>query len=207
MAPRREGAILLYPGTTAYGDKRFPVGRVHVADANRHKDRYRVGCFVQVPAAVLAGRLRHELEHARQHRAHGQRLFDLQALLIDVVALRFGGRPGGADVYNLMPLEHDANAAAARYVARRHGDEAETLLAAGYRASGLFRSLTGPEAVETLPARTVSFAYLYVDLCERYAAGRDTSFGELLDGSWPGAGDLWERLRKLGLGRWAGQPG
>jgi hypothetical protein len=197
-ASSNEAAILLYPGTAAYADERFPVEAEPLADANRHQEMYRVGTYIDCEVSVLAGNLRHELEHARQHRAHGQPIFDLGTLVQNVVARRFGGRPGGGYIYGLLPHEHDANAAAARHVAQRHHDEAERLLAAGHPAAGLFRSLTGPGPMDTLPARIVAFAYLYADLADAHAADRGTDFASLLDTMWAGAGQFWRRLGSEG---------
>jgi hypothetical protein len=141
--------------------------------------------------------IRHELEHARQTAELGPRLEGLYRLCADVLAVRAGGLPGGALVYTLMPIEMDANAAGARFAVVRYTEaRIIELLRNGDRNGAALRSNVGPEPIATLPERMVAFMIANHGLCERYAAehGNGTSFPEMLDLEWPGAGDIWREL-------------
>jgi hypothetical protein len=143
----------------------------------------------------LAALIRHELEHAVQNEAHGQRVEGLYRLAMSVLAVRVGGLPGGGLLYTTIPNELDANAAAAKFVRARFGEaRILELLTMRDGDSGAFRSLVGPAPVETLPERLLAFLLAYRDLCEAYATAREFSFPQLIDLEWPGAGAVWRRL-------------
>jgi hypothetical protein len=147
----------------------------------------------------LAGLIRHELEHALQDAAHGQKLEELYRLAMYVLAVRVGGLPGGGLLYTVIPNEFDANAAAAMFVRDRYGSgriiellEADDEHIAQDRA--LWRSLTPPAPVEGLPERLLAFFITHRDLCEAYARSQNFRFDQLLSNHWPGAGAEWRRL-------------
>lgn len=99
-----------------------------------------------------------------------------------------------------LPIEGDAHAAAAALARARHPEAVEHLLSEAHEDSVILRSVSGPEPIETLPTRTVCFAYQYASLCERWAReSRDMPFGELAESVWPGAGALWQSLEAAAL--------
>jgi hypothetical protein len=98
------------------------------------------------------------------------------------------------------PIEIDANAAAARFAWTRHGEAVERLLEHGAgQHEPLFRYRGGPGPLETLPARTIRFALLFAERCERRAAVEGLTFAEVLEARWPGAGAFWAELGPASL--------
>jgi hypothetical protein len=158
-------------------------------------DAYRVVVFTERTIEGIAALVRHELEHARQRDAHRQRLMELHAMAEEVIRERVGGLAGGGFLYQVIPVEMDANAAAAQFVRGRFGSERiDALLQAGDKDGSAFRSLVGPPPIETLPERMIQFLATVPDLCQLYAARTDFSFPTLLDVHWRGAGRIWRRL-------------
>jgi hypothetical protein len=147
----------------------------------------------------LAGLIRHELEHALQDEAHGQKVEGLSRVAMGVLAERVGGLPGGGLLYTVIPNEFDANAAAAMFVRARYGpDRVLELLEADdehiSQDRALWRSHTPPAPIEGLPERLLAFFIAHRDLCEAYARRHDLRFDQLLDLEWHGAGAEWSRL-------------
>jgi hypothetical protein len=158
-------------------------------------DAYRIAIWTDRTTEGVAALLRHELEHGRQREAHGQRLFELYGVALGVLAERVGGLPGGGFLYQTIPVELDANAAAARFVRQRFGnDRIHELLTAGDKDGSAFRSLVGAPDIETLPERMIHFFATVPDLCELWAARQHFDFPTLIDLHWRGAGAVWERL-------------
>jgi hypothetical protein len=159
-------------------------------------DAYRVALHVERPVEGIAALLRHELEHAMQYDADvGQRLHRLYVLAVEVICERVGGLPGGGFLYQLIPVELDANAAAATYVRGRFGEaRISMLLAADHPDSAAFRSLVPPPARETLADRMLHFFATIPDLCELRADRERMSFAEILAREWPGADGVWRRF-------------
>jgi hypothetical protein len=145
-------------------------------------------------AARICGKLRHELEHARQWTACGPPVFQLSHVADQVLVLKLLGLPGGRAFYNLKPLEQDANAAAAMLVRRRWPD-AVTVLLEDPDEAPLVRSLTPPGSPQTLVTRMIAFLYLYEDLCAEVVAQLPWTFAEFLDRDvGPDVGALWRTL-------------
>ena len=74
------------------------------------------------PSVVLAGLLRHELEHCCQFHTHGNGLddrFDDALQSIDPARVA----PNSNVLYQHIPMERDANAAASRFVRARFGHD------------------------------------------------------------------------------------
>ena len=112
-----------------------------------------------------------------------------------VICERVGGLAGGGFLYQVIPVEMDANAAAAKFVRAGFGEaRIDELLQAGDTDASAFRSLVGPPAIETLPERMIQFLATVHDLCQRYADRTNHSFPTLLDVHWRGAGAIWRRL-------------
>jgi hypothetical protein len=142
-----------------------------------------------------AARICHELEHARQYEEFGQKLMDLYGLCDAVVRVRVGGLPGGSLLYTVIPIELDANAAAARFTVDRFGEERVRELLSDNSIDGTpFRSLVGPGDLQTLPERMLAFLAAHRDLAERYAESVGGNFASVIDVRWPGTGDKWDQL-------------
>ncbi len=108
----------------------------------------------------ITGLMRHELEHARQYDVHRQ-LHGLYEVAQDVVATV----PRGGWLYQAIPVEFEANAAAARFV-RGHfgGQRIDELIDAKDDDIALFRSPVVPSPIESLPERMVTFLAAYPNL-------------------------------------------
>jgi hypothetical protein len=158
-------------------------------------DAYRVAIYRERTLEGIAALIRHELEHARQRDVHGQALMELGGMAEQVIAERVGGLAGGGFLYQVIPLEMDANAASSVFVRERFGAERiDELLRGGDKDASAFRSLVGPPSIETLPERMLRFFATVPDLCERFAERNGFAFATLLDVHWRGAGDVYERL-------------
>lgn len=162
---------------------------------NEERELHRVAVWGGQRPILVAAKMRHELEHARQYEAHGQELFHLHGLMNAILDLKVGGLPGGGVVYGSIPMEVDGNAAAARFVHGRYATEAEALLREHHPDSGLLRSLCGPGPLETLPARMICFAYQYADIGEDWTQARGWGkYAAVIDNMWPGAHSVWDAL-------------
>jgi len=158
-------------------------------------DAHRVVVFKDRTIEGIAALIRHELEHGRQYNAFGQKLVELGGLAEHVICERVAGLVGGGFLYQTIPLEMDANAAAAAFVRQRFGPERiDALLAAGDKDGAAFRSLVGPPPLETLPERMIRFVATMPDLCQRVADNNNFRFAQLLDVHWRCAGEVYERL-------------
>jgi hypothetical protein len=158
-------------------------------------DTYRTVVFTDRTIEGIAALIRHELEHARQREVHGQRVMELYGIAEHVIAERVGGLAGGGFLYQVIPVEMDANAAAAVFVRDQFdGDRIDELLRVGDKDSSAFRSLVGPPPIETLPERMIRFFATIPDLCDRFADRNNLTFTRLLDAHWRGAGDVFQRL-------------
>lgn len=191
------GAKYLYRGMRIHAEAEPAAIHPLLNDMNSEAciDAYRVVVFTDRTIEGIAALIRHELEHAKQREAHGQRLMGLYSLACDVIAERVGGLTGGAFLYQVIPVEMDANAAAAAFVrgafTQRRIDQ---LLAAGDSDGSAFRSLVGAPDIDTLPERMVRFFATIPDLCELYGDRAGFSFAALLDVHWRGAGRIWRCL-------------
>lgn len=196
-------AYYFTPGQRLYYDADFPdEAGGQLEDANKHRDRHRIAAWIDAPAPIVGAKLRHELEHARQVETFGNRIFDLNDLVLAVLLMKLEGLRGNGQLYNANPLEVDANAAAARFAFARYGEEVARELAdpeseAGFKNGVLFRSLTPPAPIETLPKRMLAFLFQFADLCGLYASRRERPFAELLGEAWPGMAEAWQTLVSL----------
>jgi hypothetical protein len=194
-------AYYFTPGQQIFFDPDFPddLG-AQLQDANERINQHRIAVWVDAPTPVLGAKLRHELEHARQWEAHGKPLFNLNDLAMVALAERVGNLPGGGMLYNLNPIETDANAASARFAWDRYGeDECRALCEPSADYGALFRSHLPPPSVETLPKRILNFLQQFPDACERIAECDGRPFTELLDEAWEGAGAAWEAMDAVNL--------
>lgn len=156
---------------------------------------HRVVVFTDRRPEGLAALIRHELEHGRQYERFGQELMELYGLAEEVLAERVGGLPGGGFLYQVIPVELDANAAASQFSRSLFGPERiDALLRATDKDGAAFRSLVGPPDLDTLPERMVRFFATMPDLCQRIADNNGFRFAQLLDVHWRGAGAVYDRL-------------
>ncbi len=193
-------AFYFVPGQEIYDSPEFPdkLGG-QIENANRHLDLHRIAAWVETDLPVLGARLRHELEHARQYDEFGEHLYALNDLITHVMTRKVGGLRGGGRLYNFNPIEVDANAAAARFAWERYGEEeARRRLEDGEEEdSALFRSLTPPADIATLPKRLLCFLAQFPDLCEMESTACGRPFEELLARAWPGIDDTWRALNAV----------
>ena len=163
---------------------------------------YRVAIGTDRSIQGIAALLRHELEHARQFDAHGAQLRHLYDAALDILNIRAAGLPGGGVFYQWIPMEFDANAAAAMFVRARFSDETiNQLLLAEDPDRAAFLAIASPGPIETLPERMLFFLASMSNLCDRWSEQTGWDFPGRLDSSWRGARDAWTQLRELRLPR------
>jgi hypothetical protein len=142
--------------------------------------------------ALLAGRFRHEVEHAIQwDHGGGRSLWDLDLITDEIIAWKAGPPPADTVLYRRKPREEDANAAAAEFLRDRHPDMIDAI-AAGEDAE-LVRSQYGPPDPRSLLVRTICFQYLFNDLTVGVEGARD--WATHIDSVAPGAGEVWSGLQ------------
>jgi hypothetical protein len=91
------GAVWFRPGSEiGEGDQIHNPDYLRDMNKPAHKDLHRIVLWAAVETPVLAGRLRHELEHARQWDRFGQPICDLYDLVLDEVLPH---KAGGLDGY------------------------------------------------------------------------------------------------------------
>jgi len=147
-----------YDAVAAGGD--FPLSTAQLHEANvKHRDRHRIVVFTGASEYEVAALMRHELEHVRQQIRLGdssETLLLVQERTTDVLSDVYGARLGSARLYNLIPMEWDANAAGAAFVASTYGDVAKAV-SSGEHAQ-LFRKTARPGSLEDLGLRSLAFA-------------------------------------------------
>jgi hypothetical protein len=159
--------------------------RIMVIDAFDPRDRLEL--------ARLAGRFRHEIEHAVQwDYGGGEALWELDLIADQVIQMKVGPAPADRVLYRRKPREEDANAAASQFLRERHPDVVDQI-AAGEDAE-LVRSLLGPPDPRTLIVRTVCFQYLFNDLTEGLEDVGD--WAGYIDTAAPGTGAVWIALQR-----------
>ena len=162
-------------------------------EANPYTKRHRIFVWAAPEPLLTVARMRHELEHAKQSDCHGTAIQDLQGLLFMALAAKVVGIPGTSDLYDLLPSELDAHAAASRFVRDRHADEVVAVWPT--ECPAILRSHTGPEPVETLPVRTVAYAAQFASVCEDWSLREHhRPFIECLRAFCPRSVDVWPLL-------------
>ena len=84
----------------------------------------------------LAAIVRHELEHALQNQAHGQRVEGLYHLALQVLGVRVNGLPGNGLLYTIIPNEFQCHIKDA--VHKRLYDELKSIDASDFAFSGAY---------------------------------------------------------------------
>lgn len=147
-----------------------------------------------VELAIVGGKLRHELRHVEQRMsAASSDLFALDELADQIAKWKAGGLAGSSVLYNLKPIEIDANAASAKFLREYHAAVIADILQ-GEDAS-LARSNTPPGSLEDLPAKTVAFMFLFREIAEDPARALDgMTFESRLSLLSPLAAAQWRAL-------------
>ena len=201
MAP---GDALLYPiaGRVDYDDRRAIywepnertekeiVGLPRNVNSRRVRRRHRIAVYSDYVDFDLAFAMRHELEHARQFECHGRGLGEVHGLIEDML------RGEGNALYNAMPMEHDANGAAASFVrAIFPVDYLRDRISAGSVLGDEFWSHEAPLPVESLRTRTADYLIDEYPRCIRWA-GDAATFRFRLRRAWPDFVDEWQTLAR-----------
>lgn len=133
----------------------------YLIEANTHPARQlrRVAiCIGGRSREGLAAALRHELEHTLQLELFGEILQRLHDEAYSVLIENAGGLPGSNVLYQRIPMEADANAAAAHFVRKFFGDSRiDELVEAGDPDRAAMRAQERPLRLETLAVRMEHF--------------------------------------------------
>jgi|SRR5665213_1997187 len=155
-APNRVSAM-----TWVRGDRMFPEdlgGPVGDLNEDHVRGLRRVAIWVDRSPEGSAGLLRHELEHTNQYERFGKLLQQLHARAESILIQYAGGIEGSAQLYNKIPMEVDANAAASAFVRSIFGDALiDSRVANGDEHIALFRRQAPPEPIESLRTRMEGF--------------------------------------------------
>jgi hypothetical protein len=159
------------------------------------RDSYRITCWLGLPDPVVRAVLRHELEHAKQWRWGGGKLmFQLALAERDVMdEVSYARLPANGQVYNLVPIELDANGAASRYARQVEGPDRADEYAASIDP-GLFRLRPPPEPYETLALRVICHGAVWPEALEKFFGFYGPPLGGLLDQLVTDGRVLWQRL-------------
>jgi hypothetical protein len=156
--PQQSWAVWLAPKTEIAFDANYPLtaGRRAALNEPGPRAKHRVIAFSDIEPEILLGYLRHELEHARQYLGN-QADFAYSPLVMLAIAEQLGDLDGTGGIYNLMPRELDANAAAAALIRGYFGPQPS----ARYRGlhAALFRPSEPPGDIATLFFRTFCFMF------------------------------------------------
>jgi hypothetical protein len=191
-------ALHVEPEFEVCADPDWALGPKQIADANSSTRRgaHRILVREFQSARVALGRLRHELEHARQY----DRCPDLyrgmglpqDALSRAVEERRPPSMEGSACLYNLLPSEEDANRAAAQLATAHFGPPSEADLAT--TNAPLFRDAS-PVHPDTLARRLLATSALFPDAFAWVAEQRETPVDALLERQLgPDAPAAWRSL-------------
>jgi hypothetical protein len=130
------------------------------ANGEPGRSKRRVAIWTDHSEEGIAATLRHELEHTIQHEGQGRVLQRLHDEAFDVLCRIAGGLPGSNLLYNMIPMEQDANAAAAVFVRSLFGDaRIDALVASGDKHSAMFQSREGPQRVASMRERMENFVH------------------------------------------------
>lgn len=186
------GAMYFKPGDRLVLDQDFPFSDNQLDDANRRAlIKHRVAVYAGVQVPELAGLMRHELEHAVQQRRYGDGSWRIYVRTLGALSRQYGNRPGSGTIYNSVPVERDANAAAAAHVIPTYGPLPQAILQGEH--SVLFRFPEGPLPLDLLGLRSLAFAAVHADAFEAELSDQSDSFEEVFDEVVPDALARWER--------------
>jgi hypothetical protein len=191
---KRGGYSAMYfkPGDWLVFDENFPFARNQLDDANGPGLRKnRVAVYAGVHEAELAGLMRHELEHAVQQRRYGDASWRIYERTLGALPRKYGNAPGSGTIYHSVPVERDANAAAAAHVIPTYGPLPETILQGEH--SVLFRFPEGPLPLDSLGLRSLAFAVVHADAFRAELADHSETVEKIFEGVVDDACRRWER--------------
>lgn len=132
--------------------------RLPVANEDMYRTKCRVAIWTDRSPEGISALLRHELEHCLQLDAHGHRLQLLHDRAVAVLSHHAGGLPGSGLLYNVIPMEADANAAAGVFVRSRFGDDRiDALIRGDDKDAAALRPKAPPPPIESLEERMTRF--------------------------------------------------
>lgn len=195
-----DGAAALHvePGSEVVSTEAWPMAPNQVADANSAERRVAHRIFARDFSSrrVALGRLRHELEHARQYDRSSP-VYLAMSFTRDALSRAFNEQNpptlvGSATLYNLLPFEEDANRAAAILTASRFSPANDEELAC--TDAPLFRDAS-PIQPDTLAMRLLAFSALFPADFSWVADQRGESVRDLLERLGPGVDEGWNALQ------------
>lgn len=187
-------AAFFAPGVSVSAAEARPLTAAQQQGVNDHRDDPRVLLFAGPEEAVVAAKLRHELEHVHQWLSvpRGQELFDVYDTALAAFDDFIGeDRRGGAVLYNVVPFESDANGAAYEF-SRSRLTEAELRRLERGDDGVLFRPGHWAADVTSVALRSACGAALAPDRVEEFLCGVGNA-RKLLD-DVTGRPGLWQRL-------------
>ena len=196
-------AAFFAPGIEVVGEEGRPLSASQRIDANQHINQPRVLIHISIEEEIVAAKLRHELEHVLQWLsvADGHELFTVY----DAVVAAFGSfvgvdRRGSGVLYNVVPFEADANAAAYDFARKSFSVSDVERFAAGEHGV-LFRPGPWDPDTSSVAMRSACAAALAPEQTEEFLAPMAVRVGLR---SVTGDAKLWPRLRLKRRGRCAG---
>jgi hypothetical protein len=190
-------AMHLEPGSEVVWEPDVTLTRNQIADANRPDviGLHRIAVFDNQAPPVLLGLLRHELQHARQWQ-DDRAAYQAGELLVDMlgrVAAYTSAGIGASSLYNVLPLERDANAAASTLLREHFGEVSDRKLVAEHGQILDFDpswALTEPLGTHTMEAAALH-PDEFEDACRH--GGRDLD--ATLSALHPDGPVLWKGLK------------
>lgn len=193
-------AVWEAPGISVQPDANYPLAPAQLAALNAPgtREKFRIIAFTDTEPEMLLGYFRHELEHARQFEAN-EADFVYSPIVMLAITEQLGNLNGTGSIYNLMPRELDANAAAAALIRAHFGPQPS----ARYRGlhAAMFRPTEPPEEPSSLFFRTFCFSFLFEDGLAVAFQRVGISQEEFFRAQNPIFVEAWEKLRadtKLG---------
>ena len=191
-------AAFFAPGVDVVGEEARSLSSSQWIDANAHVNQPRILVHMAGDEEIIVAKLRHELEHVVQWLSFpdGHDLFTIY----DAVLVAFGsfvgadGRGSGV-LYNVVPFEADANAAACALTRKLLSVSDIERLARGEHGV-LFRRGPWDPDVRSVAKRSVCAASLASEQSEAFL--RPQGGGSRLFGSVTGDAALWPRLCAAG---------
>jgi hypothetical protein len=154
--------------------------------------RHRVALYIHRDERVVLAMMRHELEHVCQAEA-SRALYETAEIVHASLGPVYGpvGLAGSRSVYNVVPIEREANRASARLVRKRFGRPEHALR---YGEHGVLFREPPKEPRAPLGRRLLAFASLHPLAFEQTVAARGHNVDPALNTLDAGGSRLWPRL-------------
>jgi hypothetical protein len=192
--PGVPSAAFFAPGAVVMGEEARPLSPSQHRDANEQFDKPRILVHVAPEEPVVAAKLRHELEHVVQWltATDGRKMFILYDAVVAALEAFVGeDRRGSAVLYNVVPFEADANAAAYAFACESLSASEVRRFATGDHGV-LFRPGPWHPDVTTVAERSVCAASLAPERTNDFLESNGGA--ERLITSVIGDAALWPRL-------------